>query len=156
RLHVLEDPEQGEGPRAGAREVGDGVERVVKQLPGEALASGLAGLSNHCTERPQRAPMTVFAPARLDPLPRVAHEVAKPRGPGIEGVAYECQISTGQGATLGKIIGPGFVQKGREDERSSVVIDAISILVARNGEHRVLQYARVVSQRFDVAEIQLR
>ncbi len=122
-------------------------QRGVEQLAGEAVPAGIAGAADDGAERPQRAPVAVFGPAGLEPVPRVGQEVPEAPDVAVEGVTDEGEVARRERADHGRVFAAGVLEKRHQQQRSRVVVEAIAVVVARNAEDGVLQHAGVVGHR---------
>src|SRR5690606_33189461 len=104
------------------------------------------------TERPEGSPMAVFGALVFEPTAVIAHEVSEPaciRVPGVFDEGCEGGCHPVRYARLAD----GRQERGQK-QGSRVVIDAIAMRPVRHGEHRMLDDARVVAHRVQMAKLQ--
>src|SRR6185503_16768235 len=138
------------------RERRDGGARRMKQLAREAVPPGIAGTPDDGAESPERTAVTVFGAGRLEPLPAVREEVPEPPRRSIEGVIHKGEIAGGQRAYHQRIVAAGLFDERHQQQRSSVVVEAVAVVIPRNVEDRVLEDARIIGHRPNVPQVNLR
>ena len=149
RVQVLLDPQQRERPGARAAERRHRRKRGVEQRAGETVAARIGRASNDRAERPQRAAVAVLRPLLFLPQPRVRHEIAEAPQRAVEGMADECQVARRKRAHDSRIARSGVFEERHQQQRAGVVVEAITLFVARHVERGVLQHSGIVGHDLD-------
>ena len=103
---------------------------------------------------PKRSPVTVFGATVFKPGPVEAHEVAKPPGVGIPGMLHERRKAGRQDFRQGLFA--RIVEGAGQQQRTSIVVDAIAVRTIGNRLHRMLKQAGIVAHRQEMADLHVR
>ena len=63
---------------------------------------------------------------------------------GVEGVADEGQVARGERAEIAAFFRAGVLDQGHQQQRASVVVEAVAVVVTRDAERGVLEHPRAV------------
>ena len=99
-------------------------------------------------QRPERPAVAVLRPARFQPLPVIAHEIAEAAQVGVPAMLDEGGIG------LCQLCGLLVVAPDRHHQRAGIVVDAIAMVAVGDRINRVLQHADAIGHPLDRIERQ--
>ncbi len=138
-------------PRAGAREVPHGQQRLFEQPASQAAESLVVGSAQHETECRHRAAMSVLGPVRVEPPAVVAHHVVEPFRARVECMPQKRQVPMRERGRLAALL----QQDGKRDG-AGIVVGRVAFGVVRDRVGCMLQQPGVVCHCPQVIELRFR